>query len=87
MHKDVPLEKPKNNYDPKKQHPDKVKKYDPVFYPSKNIYVGSKNRKLSPLPHGKENGIELVPLLAKQRRFPMKIHLDTTDVTNQKKIQ
>ncbi|XP_063909840.1 uncharacterized protein LOC135127327 [Zophobas morio] len=86
MHKDVPLEKPKNNYDPKKQHPDKVKKYDPVFYPSKNIYVGSKNRKLSPLPHGKENGIELVPLLAKQRRFPMKIHLDTTDVTNQKKI-
>ncbi|RZC31859.1 uncharacterized protein BDFB_002220, partial [Asbolus verrucosus] len=81
IHKD--FEKPKSV---KKVLTNKVRKLNPIFYPCKNVYVGSKNRKLSPLPEGKENGIELVPLLAKQRRFPVKIHLDTTDVTNQKKI-
>jgi hypothetical protein len=65
----------------------KARKFDPIFYPCKNVYVGSKNRKLSPLPNGKENGIELVPILAKQRRYPVKIPLDTTDVTNLKKIK
>ncbi|KYB29310.1 uncharacterized protein LOC103315243 isoform X3 [Tribolium castaneum] len=70
----------------KKTNCNKTRKYDPVFYPCKNVYTGSKNRKLSPLPDGKENGIELVPILAKQRRFPLKVPLDSTDVTNQKKI-
>ncbi|XP_044258919.1 uncharacterized protein LOC123007600, partial [Tribolium madens] len=74
----------KNN-NGKKSNLNKAKKYDPVFYPCKNVYTGSKNRKLSPLLEGKENGIELVPLLAKQRRFPLKVPLDSTDVTNQKK--
>ncbi|KAJ3627373.1 hypothetical protein MTP99_014753 [Tenebrio molitor] len=74
------LEKTKSNVK------NKARKFDPIFYPCKNVYVGSKNRKLSPLPNGKENGIELVPILAKQRRNPVKIPLDTTDVTNLKKI-
>lgn len=50
--------------------------YDPVkfdFHPNK--------AKLSPLNKNKLNDEELVPLLAKQRAFPVKIPLGTTDVT------
>lgn len=45
-----------------------------------------RNRRLSPLSDKKDNGVELVTLLAKERRCPHKIPLATTDITSEKKL-
>ncbi|CAH0553203.1 unnamed protein product [Brassicogethes aeneus] len=50
------------------------------------VNFARKNRKLSPLSHKKDNGVELVTLLAKDRKFPPKIPLTTTDITSEKKL-
>ncbi|XP_066149913.1 reticulocyte-binding protein homolog 2a-like isoform X2 [Euwallacea fornicatus] len=66
--------------------PNRVVKLDPISETSKKEFVvPGKARKLSPLSGNKENGLELVDLLAKDRRTSIKVPLSSTDVTKEKK--
>ncbi|XP_030760499.1 uncharacterized protein LOC115885662 [Sitophilus oryzae] len=69
--------------------PNRVVKLDPIIYPSntkKNSVVPPNNRKLSPLSDNKENGVELVQLLAKDRKLPPRVPLCSTDVTKERDL-
>ncbi|ERL87025.1 uncharacterized protein LOC109539296 [Dendroctonus ponderosae] len=64
--------------------PNRVIKLDPIICPtnsSKKFVPPNKSRKLPQFSGNKENGVELVELLAKDRRTPIKIPLCSTDVT------
>ncbi|KAL1518123.1 hypothetical protein ABEB36_001795 [Hypothenemus hampei] len=79
----------KKNYDNFKQSklapPNRVQiKLEPITHP-KTFMVPGKNRKLSPFSRDKENGLELVDILAKDRRIPIKPLLCSTDVTKQRR--
>lgn len=65
--------------------PSKIMKIDPVIYPHKMFIPVGRNGKLSPLSNNKEEGVELVNLLAKERQIPKKIPLCSSDVTSEKK--
>ncbi|XP_066246417.1 glutamic acid-rich protein isoform X1 [Euwallacea similis] len=66
--------------------PNRVVKLDPIIETSKKEFVvPGKSRKLSPLSGNKENGLELVDLLAKDRRTSIKVPLSSTDITKEKK--
>uniref|UniRef100_A0A6P7F9S5 Uncharacterized protein LOC114326167 n=1 Tax=Diabrotica virgifera virgifera TaxID=50390 RepID=A0A6P7F9S5_DIAVI len=59
---------------------------DPIAYPKRNFIPVGRNRKLSPLSENKDEGVELVALLAKDRKYPLKIPLCSSDVTSEKKM-
>lgn len=67
--------------------PNRIVKLDPIVHPTnarKNFILPGNNRKLSPLSNNKENGKELVELLAKDRKTPVRIPLSSTDVTKER---
>lgn len=66
--------------------PNRVMKIDPVIYPRKTSMPVGRNKKLAPLSNNKDEGVELVTLLAKERHIPKKIPLTSSDVTSEKKI-
>lgn len=66
--------------------PNKIAKVDPVVYSRKTFLPVGRNRKLSPLSNHKDEGVELVTLLAKERQIPKKIPLCSSDVTSEKKF-
>lgn len=66
--------------------PNKVMKIDPVVYPRKTFIPVGRNRKLTPLSNNKDEGVELVTLLAKERQIDKKIPLCSSDVTSEKKF-
>ncbi|CAH1118988.1 unnamed protein product [Phaedon cochleariae] len=57
---------------------------DPVV--RKNFVPVGRNRKLSPLSDDRDEGVELVALLSKDRKNPAKIPLCSSDVTSEKKM-
>ncbi|XP_057665737.1 uncharacterized protein LOC130899653 isoform X1 [Diorhabda carinulata] len=59
---------------------------DPIAYPRRNFIPVGRNRKLSPLSENKDEGVELVTLLAKDRNYPPKIPLCSSDITSEKKM-
>ncbi|CAG9837451.1 unnamed protein product [Diabrotica balteata] len=59
---------------------------DPIAYPKRNFIPVGRNRKLSPLSENKDEGVELVALLAKDRKYPLKIPLCSSDITSEKKM-
>ncbi|XP_023311408.1 uncharacterized protein LOC108905692 [Anoplophora glabripennis] len=61
-------------------------KIDPIVFHKKNFIPVGKNRKLSPLSNNKDQGVELVNLLAKNRNYPPRIPLSSTDVTADQNI-
>lgn len=66
--------------------PNKVIKLDPIIYPRKTFIPVGRNRRLSPLSNNKDDGVELVTLFAKERQYPKKIPLCSSDVTSEKKM-
>ncbi|CAG9854069.1 unnamed protein product, partial [Phyllotreta striolata] len=58
----------------------------PSTYHKKNFIPVGRNRKLSPLSHSKDDGVELVTLLAKDRKYPPRIPLCSSDITSEKKM-
>nr|XP_023025921.1 uncharacterized protein LOC111513934 [Leptinotarsa decemlineata] len=62
--------------------PNKVVKVDT----RKQFLPVGRNRKLSPLFDDKDEGVELVTLLAKDRKYPYRIPLCSSDVTSEKKM-
>lgn len=67
--------------------PNRVIKLDPLSCPtntSKKLVPPNKSKKLPVFSGNKENGVELVELLAKDRATPIKIPLCSTDVTSHK---
>ncbi|CAH1101763.1 unnamed protein product [Psylliodes chrysocephalus] len=59
---------------------------DPLAYPRRTFIPVGKNRKLSPLSDNKDCGVELVTLLAKDRKYPPRIPLCSSDITSEKKM-
>lgn len=64
----------------------RMSKNDSICYPRKSVIPIGRNRKLSPLSIYKDEGVELVTLLAKERQIPKKIALTSSDVTSEKKM-
>ncbi|XP_050293494.1 uncharacterized protein LOC126734027 [Anthonomus grandis grandis] len=64
--------------------PNRMVKLEPIVNPSNTKRIPGKNQKLAPLSDNKENGLELVDLLAKDRRTPTRAPLCSTDVTKEK---
>ncbi|KAJ8912289.1 hypothetical protein NQ315_017322 [Exocentrus adspersus] len=76
-----------NNFKRMKIIPPNKVKLDPILSHKKSFIPVGKNRKLSPLSNNnKEEGVELVNLLAKNRNYPPKIPLCSTDVTADQNI-
>lgn len=59
---------------------------DPIVYPRKTLIPVGKITKLTPLSNNKDESVELVNLLAKQRQIPKKIPLCSSDVTSKEKM-
>lgn len=57
----------------------KLKEKEPI---KKHFIYAGKYRKLSPLSETQDNGVELVTLLTKDRKYPIRIPLCSTDVTS-----
>lgn len=66
--------------------PNKVIKNEPVVPLRKDFIAKRLPRKLNPLSDNKEEGLELVALLAKDRKHPQKLPLTSSDVTSEKKM-